>query len=507
MRLTMNNESKNTEKNEMYTGKEFISSLEDDRQVYINGQRLKNITIHPAFYNSIKSISSLYDALHNPCSREIMTTLDPLGYRTHRYFTPSHSAEELLAARNAISYWAKLSYGFMGRTPDYKAGFTATLYTNPEIYQPFEKNALRWYEHTSRKVLYLNHVLVNPPVGRSRPVSEMKDIFLHAEKEVDGGIIVRGAKMVATSAAISNATFVAQNSATQYSQGKDEDFALCFILPMNAPNLKILCRKSYEQSAVTPFDNPLSSRFDENDAVLVFDGVFVPWENILIYRDTEKARSFYSASGFLHRYPLQSTTRLAVKLDFLCGLLIKALKSNGTYEFRGIKTKLAEVISWRNLLWSLTESMCHAPQSHGKGSVIPRLDVSATARVWATQVMAYIKPIFNTILGGSSIMQVVGSADIQCQALANDIDLYFQGTDSDALTRTKLFKVLWDAIGSEFAGRNELYEYNYAGNNEQVRIDMLNHCDSKGILDYCTSFVEQCMDDYDLNGWINPVWK
>ncbi|CAH2791160.1 MAG: 4-hydroxyphenylacetate 3-monooxygenase (EC [uncultured Caballeronia sp.] len=495
------------EKNEMFTATEYLESIDDGREIFIYGKKVKSVSTHPAFRNSANSIARLYDALHNPASRETMTTVDPNGYRTHRYFTPAHSSDDLFGARDAIAYWSRLSYGFMGRTPDYKAGFTATLLSDPDFYAPFRDNAIRWYDQTSRNVLFINHVLVNPPVGRARTIDSMRDIYLHVEKERNDGIIVRGAKMVATSAAISNATFVAQNSATQYTEGREEDFALCFILPMNAPNLKIICRRSYEASALSPFDNPLSSRFDENDSVLIFDGVFVPWENVLIYRNIPKARSFYSASGFLNRYPLQSGTRLAVKLDFLCGALIKLLESNGTYEFRGVRTKVAEVVGWRNAMWSLTEAMCLAPQPRSDGSVVPRLEAAATVRYFGTQIMSHIKPIFDTILGGSPIMQVASYADLQNSELRGLIDTYFQGTDSSAEDRLKLVKLVWDAIGSEFGGRHELYEHNYAGNNEQVRLDMLNHSTASGAIDQCKALVEQCLSDYGVDGWRNPVWQ
>ena len=326
---------KPTISNDMMTGREYLESLMDGREIYIYGERVINVVEHRAFRNSAYSLSKLYDALHDSSSQDTMTVVGSDGYRTHRYFMPSRSSQELLRARDAIAHWSRLSYGFMGRTPDYKAGFTATLRSDPDLYAPFQDNANNWYEKSARKVLFLNHVLVNPPIGRARQIANMRDIYLHVEKETDAGIIVRGVKMVATSAALSNATFVAQNSATQHKVGSEEDFALCFILPMNAPHLKIMCRRSYEASSLSPFDHPLSSRFDENDSVLIFDGVLVPWENVLIYRDIERARNFYSASGFLNRYPLQSGTRLAVKMDFICGLLTKVLESNGASEFRG----------------------------------------------------------------------------------------------------------------------------------------------------------------------------
>ena len=209
----------------------------------------------------------------------------------------------MFAARDAIARWARLTYGFMGRTPDYKAVVHGQLGANPEFYAPYEQNALAWYERYATQGLYLNHVLINPPVDRKKPVHEVADVFLHVVRETDAASIVSGAKMLATGSAMTHATFVAQNSAVTLEAGKAEDFALVFIAPMDTPGVQLLCRPSYEQARAARSINPLSSRFDENDAVLIFDEAFIPWENFLVYRDIERANSFYPRLRVLQ--PLQ----------------------------------------------------------------------------------------------------------------------------------------------------------------------------------------------------------
>src|SRR5256884_4845967 len=225
----------------------------------------------------------------------------------------------------------------MGRTPDYKAAFMATLGANPEFYSPFEENARRWYRLFASKALYLNHVLINPPVDRMKPVHEIADVFLHVVRETDAGAIVSGARVLAAGSALANANCVAENSATTLQQGEAEDFALVFIAPMDTPGTKLLCRPSYEQSARSPYEHPLSSRFDENDAVLIFDEALIPWENFLVYRNVERANSFFPESGFFNRYNLQGGTRLAVKLDLMTGLLARGLAVNGKGGFCGVE--------------------------------------------------------------------------------------------------------------------------------------------------------------------------
>ncbi len=502
----MNVSQKTAVIDDLMSGSEYLETLRDDRAVYLYGERVQDVTVHPGFRNSARSIARLYDALHKEEWRDLMTTVDRFGIRTHRFFAPSYSAVELLAARDAIAAWARLTYGFMGRTPDYKAAFMATLGANPEFYSPFEENARQWYRRFASKALYLNHVLINPPVDRMKPVHEIADVFLHVVRETDRGAIVSGAKMLATGSALTNATFVAQNSATTLQQGKAEDFALVFIAPMDTPGTKLLCRPSYEQSARSPFDQPLSSRFDENDAVLIFDGALIPWENFLVYRNVERANSFFPESGFFNRYNLQGGTRLAVKLDRMTGLLARGLAINGTDGFRGVQAALGDVIAWRTLMWAMTTALASDPQLGPGGSVVPRLEYAAAMRIFATSAWPAVKNIMENVLGGAPLVTASGPEDLQNPDLRPLIDRYYRGTNSSAEDRIKLFKLIWDAIGTEFAGRHELYERNYAGNHEQIRVDAVNFAKRSGALDECLKLVDECLADYDLDGWRNDTW-
>src|SRR5438094_3917810 len=196
-------------------------------------------------------------------------------------------------------------------------------------------NARAWYRRAQENVLFMNHAIVNPPVDRAKEVDEVKDVFITIQKETDAGIYISGAKVVATSSALTHYNFLGQNAAVPT---HDTDLAVMFIAPMNAPGVKLICRTSYEMMASvmgTPFDYPLSSRFDENDAIFVFDNAFIPWEDVLLHRDLEKLKTFFPQSGFLAGYQFQGCTRLAVKLDFLFGIIAKPLRTTGAYELRG----------------------------------------------------------------------------------------------------------------------------------------------------------------------------
>ncbi len=152
----------------------------------------------------------LYDSLHDPERAKILTAPTDTGSHgyTHKFFRIPRTAEDLVADRGAIAEWARMSYGWLGRSPDYKASFLVSLGVNPDYYGEYAENARRWYREAQEKVLYWNHVVINPPVDRHRP-ADSNDVFVHVEEERDDGLIVSGAKVVATGSAITHYDFIA----------------------------------------------------------------------------------------------------------------------------------------------------------------------------------------------------------------------------------------------------------------------------------------------------------
>src|SRR6266516_4763448 len=418
-----------------FTGAEFLESLRDDREVYIYGERVKDVTTHPAFRNSAASVAMLYDALHAEPFKDVLTapTDTGSGGYTHKFFKAARSREDVIAQRDAIAAWARLSYGWLGRSPDYKAAFLNTLGANAEFYGKFVGNARAWHKRGQEAVLYLNHALVNPPIDRNKPVEEVKDVYITIQKETDAGIYVSGAKVVATNSALTHYNFLGQGG-NAVVPVHDTDLAVMFIAPMNAPGVKLICRASYEMMASrmgSPFDYPLSSRFDENDAIFVFDNAFIPWEDVLLHRDLEKLKTFFPQSGFLAGYQFQGCTRLAVKLDFLVGIIAKALRTTGADGFRGNQAMLGEVVAWRNLFWALTDAMAANPTPWVEDAVLPNVQSGSSYRVFAGDAYGRVK-------------------EIRLQAL-------------------------WGARTS-------------------------------GTLNGMVALAEQCLADYDENGWRNPAW-
>ena len=186
-----------------FTGDEYLESLRDGREIWIYGQRVGDVTTHPAFRNSARSVARLYDALHDPEYKDVLTVPTDTGNGgfTHPFFRVPYSKDDLRASRDAIAAWQRLTYGWLGRSPDYKGSFLGTLGADADFYTPYEENARRWYREAQERVLYLNHAIIHPPVDRNRPADEVGDVFVHVEEETDKGLVVSGAKVVATTLA------------------------------------------------------------------------------------------------------------------------------------------------------------------------------------------------------------------------------------------------------------------------------------------------------------------
>jgi 4-hydroxyphenylacetate 3-monooxygenase len=195
--------TKPQQRSKPFTSSEYLDSLRDGREIWIYGERVKDVTTHPAFRNTVRMLARLYDALHDGRKDIICTPTDTgNGGYTHKFFKAPRNVEDMVGGRDAIAEWARVTYGWMGRAPDYKAAFLATLGGYPDFYKPFDENARRWYKKVNDEVTFVNHAIVNPPVDRNKSLEDVRDVYMHVEKETDGGLIISGAKVVATTSTL-----------------------------------------------------------------------------------------------------------------------------------------------------------------------------------------------------------------------------------------------------------------------------------------------------------------
>ena len=325
------------------TGDRHAASLRDGRQVYLDGALVDDVTTHPAYRNAVRSIGGLYDFQSAPQHRELMTYTAENGDRCSRIWQFPRSYGDLVARRRAIGAWCELHAGFLGRSPDHVASTISGMYMGLEVFADYDHKravVLEDYYHFARdNDLYLTYVIINPQADRSKAAHEQGGEHLTAAvvDEDAGGLTVHGAKMLATGGIMANEILVAS---IQPLQPGDENYAISFALPLATPGLKVLSRKSYEQSAGSVFDNPFAARFDENDAVIYFDNVRVPWERVFVDRDIEMCRKQFHATPAHIYQNYQAQIRLRVKLRFLVGVARRIAEVNGTLGFPQVRETL-----------------------------------------------------------------------------------------------------------------------------------------------------------------------
>ena len=352
-------------------------------------------------------------------------------------------------------------------------------------------------------MLHIGHAIVHPPVDRNRGAEQVRDVYVHVERETDNGIVVSGAKVVATGSPLTQHVYVSHFG----SPLADKDFAVIFMAPINGPGVKLISRTSYEEVASrtgSPFDYPLSSRFDENDAILIFDQALIPWENVLVY-DVNTANAVDGVSGRQNRALFQAATRLGVKLEFLAGLLSRALEITGAGEFRGVQAGLGEVIALAEIVNGLRDGMIEDAEPGWNGSIVPNLGYGLAYAATAPTFYRRVREIIETVVASGLIYLNSNAVDFQTPEMRPYLDRYLRGSNGKtALDRSKTMKLLWDAVGSEFGARHELYELNYFGQPEANFIGSLKLARENGSLERMRLLASDCMEEYDLAGWTVP---
>jgi 4-hydroxyphenylacetate 3-monooxygenase len=447
-------------------GQDHIESLRDGRDVYINGERVADVTEHKAFRNAVRSAARLYDFQAEPKHIDAMTFASPEGgRRVSRCWQLPKDYAEMVERRRALEAWAELHFGFMGRSPDHVASCISGLYMGLDLFEahdPRRAGAVRDYYRFARdNDLFLTYVIINPQADRSKAAHAQADLFLAAGvvDEDPSGLTIRGGKMLGTSGIMANEVFV---TCIQPLSPGDEKQAVSFVVPMNAKGLRVLSRKSYEEHAVSRFDNPLSSQYDENDAVLYFDDVKVPWERVFVNQSVEMTLKQFHATPAHIFQNYQCQVRLLVKMRFLAGIAHRIAEANGIVGFPQVRDTLGQIAAEVGLVDGLLHGM------EAKGTKVGAYFVPDRHLLYAAQSLtqALYPKVITTIrdlAGGGVIMVPSSIADFDDPFLADIIDKTQKSPAFSPQERVKFFKLAWDALGSEFASRHVQYEMFYAG--------------------------------------------
>lgn len=480
----------------MRDSKAYSRSL-GPREVYINGERVENVNESEHFKGIIQSIGKLYDFSHRP---EIgMQFHTEWGTAGNSVFMIPRSLDEMLSRHEAIRKWSELSAGFIGRSPDHVGGFFAGFASNPEIFnsdeREFGKNVINHYRKLIDEDLFYSYSIIPPQVDRSKKAHDLdsKHIQVSLLEEKADGIIVRGSQMLGTAAAVADALFV--SCIPPLSEG-DEDYALSFVVPIGARGLKLYCRYPYASGKPGIFDYPMSTRFDESDALVVFDDVFIPWKDIFVYRNVKLLQSqFFETPAHIYGNN-QAQIRLGVKLRFIAGLASKVAKFNGTDRIPGVLERLGELASLASMVEGMAVASEHTGTLNGHGAFVPNPRFLYGPMGLQNEVYPRALGILRE-LSGAGVLQVPSTYhELLNPETMKDLNQYVRSSGAGTLERVKLFKLVWDVIGTEFAGRHLQYEMFYAGAPYVSRMYAYRNFGYQSAME----MVDRFMDGYDIDG-------
>ncbi|ALG90716.1 MULTISPECIES: 4-hydroxyphenylacetate 3-hydroxylase family protein [Actibacterium] len=479
-------------------GAAHLASLQDDRCVFIDGKRVENVTTDPAFRGAVASACALYDYQAAPENIETMTFASPkTGARVNKSWMMPTSHAELVARRVSIERWSAQTCGMLGRSPDHVASTFVGFRMGLDVFganDPKRAAALAdYFDYIRDNDMFLSYVIVNPQADKAKSASGQPDKNLVASivDEDAEGVTIRGAKMLATSGILANEIMVSGFQALQ--QG-DEDYAFTVAMPLATRGLKLLSRRSYEGAATSTFDYPLSARFDENDAVVVFDDVKVPWERVFVYRDLKMAQAQWHQTRAHVMQNYQSMIRLTQKLHFLLGLARKIADLNNIITYPQVREQLGLIAAKVANMDALVIAMEAKGEQFGQ-YFVPDRSLLCTAQVVAQTTYPEIVEAIRLLSGGGMIMVPSSHLDFAADETADIIARTQRSPVAGSHDRVKLMKLAWDAVGSEFGSRHLQYEMFYSGAQFVTRGNSFRFFD----WDNAKTRVDDFMASYDLD--------
>lgn len=446
----------------MRTGADYVASLNDGRVVYVDGQKVDDVANHPAFTGVVQTMAALYDAACEPGS----PLTDPETGQLTIYTMP-RTREQHDRRKVALEEWSRLTHGFIGRGPDHVAGLLAGFASRPELFDTethqLGKSVIGYREYAAERGLWITNSIVPPQMNPNDPTSRVTPVRLI--EETAEGIVVDGAQMLGTGAAVADAIFV--TSVRPLAAGEDER-ALSFVVNVNAPGMSLVTRRPYA-TAGDPFDYPLSARFDETDSMVVFDHVFVPWESVFAAGDVAVVNTQFFGTAAHQIGNLQSIIRLTAKLRFLTGVASLMVKANGRDRDTAIKAQLADLATVHTVSEALTDAANGRAELDEYGVYRPNGQYLYAALGMQTEVYPKAVKLLGELAGGGVIQVPSSVLDFDNEDEVAAMDVVMGSDQVPVKERVKLFKLAWELVGTEFAGRHVQYERFYSGSPPVVK--------------------------------------
>jgi 4-hydroxyphenylacetate 3-monooxygenase oxygenase component len=450
-------------------GKEFIEGLRaHPRETWVAGRRVTDVTADPVFKRPVQSIAELYDLQVRPEHRDLMTYEDENGPAGTSFMIPRAPAD-LVKRRQSMKIWADATFGMVGRSPDFLNTVLMTWAEGADFFgqrgPQFAQNVRDYYKFCRDRDLFLTHAIVNPQTDRSKASHQHDDAFAHlgVVEETKEGLIVRGAKMLATHGPTADELLVYPQPGIREGE---ERYVLAFGIPAATRGLRFICREPFDDGTQSEWDHPLGARFEEPDAVCVFDDVLVPWDRVFLYGDVKMGNALFAQASIRNHTGHQTAVRGLAKCQFVTAVAIamtRAIKSDG---FLHVQEKLGELLADLQLIESAIIMAEQKAEPTGRGAIRPAYAPLQALRYHLPKMYERMVQATQVLSAGGLLISPT-EADLRSE-IGPDITRYYRGAGVDAERRIRLAKLAWDVTGTQFGQRMLHYERYYAG--DPVRV-------------------------------------
>jgi 4-hydroxyphenylacetate 3-monooxygenase len=471
------------------SGQQVLEELkEHGPELWHRGERVEDVTTHPAFKNAVASLAELYDLQWD--RPEVMLFDSPSsGDKVGRSHMIPRTTEDLESITRMMKVWAS-HHGMMGRAPDYLNRAISAYAGGAEFLahqgSQFADNIRSYHAHVRENDLCLTHTLITPQANRAVGTAQQADPYLAAriKEETDARIVLRGARMLAT-LPMADEIMVFPSTLLK-NQVEDAPYAFGLALSCDTPGLKFLCRETVDYGQST-YDHPLDARYEEMDAAVIFDNVFVPWERVFLYRDVELCNQAYSATGAIVNTAHQVVVKNTAKTEFILGLAALMSYTIGIEVFQHVQEKIAEI--WVNLetMKALLRTAEVEAQLDEFGVMRPAWDPLDAARNLYPRLYPRMIEIIQQ-LGASGLVAAPTEADLRGPS-AEEIKRFYQAARAEANERIPIFRLAWDTALSAFASRQVLYERFFFGDPVRMAGALLKAHDMTPYMDQIRSFL------------------
>ena len=446
---------------------EYLNRLNDGRNVVLNGEAVRHPARHPALAGAVEGVVEYYNLQQ---SNPDIHCVETEGGSIPISLAVPRTAADLAAKRRSFKAVAEASFGMLGRTPDFMNAAVMAISHHSEVLGrdalvDYSANARGFYIRCSRSNLFVAHAAINPQIDRDRVPGSIE----HAYRAVgivgsdDEGIVVRGAKMIATLAPIADELLVFNMPGLARGE---EPHALAFAIPVNTPGVTLICRKAFHRPGYSRLDHPLANRFDEIDSYVLFDNVRVPWDRVFVNQDVRASNAFYDATFARHHTGFQGVVRGLAKAEFVVGAALRLAEVLGVQSQSAVQAKLGELGSQVEALRALIHFAEHEAAPSKAGVLAPSIAAIQAFRLLfppayrqTLELMRSLAP--GSLLSGPNAADLEGdTAAILTEALTTD--------HATARDRTFALNLAWDLVGDAFGQRQLTYEYYHAGSPEVI---------------------------------------